>query len=254
MSNWRYNETKTKRIFCCPNCNQEREVHKYTLAAKASKLCPKCAGKAHSKVMTGRYKRTQDEILITNSIVHWSRRDPENETVPVTCGVCKTLKQVKTKSICCVKYLYTGLCRLCSYRYAYQKRHLHYGDGIKHTSNGYRWIHKLLLSLEEEKFLSSMIHGCYIPEHRLVMARHLERPLTGDEIVHHLNGIKDDNRLENLELVSRATHPEENLVTTDRLRAEIKRLQDLLIDNGLSLSSGPDGLSQPISLYQSSAS
>ena len=73
-------------------------------------------------------------------------------------------------------------------------------DGSGGTHQGYHYV-------PVPRNLRPLVGGiAWVGEHRLVMAMHLARPLLPDEVVHHRNGNRSDNRIENLELWS-TSHP-----------------------------------------------
>ena len=84
-------------------------------------------------------------------------------------------------------------------------------------SNGYIYV-----AVEEGHSVRS--RGERVAQHRLVMEEHLGRRLRDEETVHHKNGVKDDNRIENLELWASNHPPGQRVVDQVAWARELLRL------------------------------
>lgn len=113
-----------------------------------------------------------------------------------------------------------GLCKRCYTRLRGDKSP-HWKGGRHKKKDGYIEVKVL----PDDFFYPMASQRGFVLEHRLVMAKHLGRCLHRWEIVHHRNHIRDDNRIENLQLVSDDRH---NQITL--LEKRITFLEDKICD------------------------
>ncbi|KKM02247.1 hypothetical protein LCGC14_1786350 [marine sediment metagenome] len=132
------------------------------------------------------------------------------------------------------------LCHPCARKRQIGEQSPGWKGGRNHHTEGYIGVH-----VPRDDFFFPMApkpigrYGGYVMEHRLVMARYLNRCLLPWEIVHHKNGVREDNRLENLELLpSRKFHIVDTLTKSllKTMKERISYLERLLKTNGIEVS------------------
>jgi len=100
-------------------------------------------------------------------------------------------------------------------------------SGGRFIQNGY-----VMQKVKKDDFFYPMAnYKGYISEHRLVMAKHLNRCLLSWEVIHHRNGNRTENRIENLELLPHNKFHLVDTVSKKRIAELEKRVTLLEVEN-----------------------
>ena len=105
----------------------------------------------------------------------------------------------------------------------------HRGEKRRAENNGY-WKGGTTVSTDGYTYVR-VAHcsgaGAYRGRHHLVWEKANNRPIPNGWVVHHLNGVKDDNRLENLVALSPKDHHTQHEAYRERIRALERELREL---------------------------
>lgn len=99
------------------------------------------------------------------------------------------------------------------------------------------WRRKQPGKPNSDGYVTRNFGGKHTKEHRTVMEAHLGRPLYRHESVHHKNGFRDDNRIENLELWSKSQP------YGQRVEDKIEWAKKFLFEQGYAVVQGINGKS-----------
>ena len=141
--------------------------------------------------------------------------------IGVACSRCG---KVRWKPQSLVKRQPTNnYCRSCSNGQRTMEKGGYWKGGRYKNPKGY-----IEIKLHPDDFFFPMANKeRYVLEHRLAVAKSLNRCLLPWEIVHHINNIRDDNRLENLKLLPHRSYQLVETVTKSYIAQLERRVKEL---------------------------
>jgi len=149
-------------------------------------------------------------------------------TIVRTCPRCQAQDRIMVSGVRASlrKKNLTGVCKKCIRKVVHPNVNkgnscYNWKGGRRQTNNGYTMVRAVTHPFAKNG---------YVFEHRLVMEKRLGRYLLPTETVHHKNAIKDDNRLENLEIwaASHGNGSRYDDLSITQIESLIAYLQDLL--------------------------
>jgi hypothetical protein len=197
----------------CDTCKEERWVTKPQYDRGQAHLCRSCASKLPKvKAIT-----PQMAALGVKELRHGGYA----LHVLVDCPKCGQPRWRRWQE---QRHRPNAICRKCNARSTQTIIAKRSFKGVKKTKHCSGYV---MVWLPHDHLFRGMASKTgYVMQHRLAVAESLNRPLLTSEHVHHKNGIKTDNRLENLQLISPTDHRIYTELCADcSLRKEIRLLR-----------------------------